>query len=96
MGTRVPAPLALPQAPGDLEPVEVREHHVQHHEVGPLAADGVERRPARRHPVDVEAVVAEAHGDELGDVLLVVDDEHAGLATGVGHGTSVRGGPGRP
>ena len=52
--------LGLAQPAGDLEAVEVGQHHVEHDEVGPAPLDGVERRPARRRPLDLEAVVAEA------------------------------------
>ncbi len=71
--------LGLAQAAGHLEAVEVGQHHVEHDQVGAAALDGGERRAAGGGPLDLEAVEAEGHGDQLGDVLLVVDDEHVGL-----------------
>jgi hypothetical protein len=47
--------------------------------------DGGQRVPARRHPFDVEAVVGEPHGHQLGDVFLVVHDENTGSRVGIGH-----------
>ena len=66
---------ALAHPPGDLEAVEVGQHHVEQDEVGPELADRAERRlPVGRR---LDLVVVEAQGDreDIGDVRLVVDDE---------------------
>ena len=76
-GTRVPA-LGLAEATGHLEAVEVGQHDVEHDQVGAGLLDLGQRLAAGGGPLDLEAVVAETHGHQLGDVLLVVDDEHLG------------------
>ena len=76
---------ACTQPAAHLEPVEVGHHHVEHHEVGPLRRDHVERRPAVLGGGDLEAVVLQRGGEHRAQVLLVVDDEEV-LS---GHGTSV-------
>ena len=76
----------LAQAAGHLEAVEVGQHDVEHDQVGPALLDGGQRLATGRGPLDLEAVVAEGEGDQLGDVLLVVDGQHEGLrAARVGH-----------
>ncbi len=65
----------LPQALDHLEPVDVGEPDVEHHEAGPVVADRLEPGlTARRlqHPV---ALAGEIELDEVGDVRFVVDDE---------------------
>ena len=81
IGTAGAGALLLAQPAGHLEAVEVGQHHVEHDEVGAAALDRVQRGAAGRRPLDVEAVVAEPHRHQLGDVLLVVDDEDARLRT---------------
>jgi hypothetical protein len=84
-----PRPLDLAQAAGHLEAVEVGKHDVEHHQVGPLALDGAEGVAPVGHSLHVEAVVGEAHGQQLGDVLLVVDHNDPRLAGGLGHALSL-------
>ena len=70
----VVAVLAQPSA--DLEPVEVRQHHVEHQQVRPFGVcdgKGATARVGRRH---VEAVQAQRRAHHVRDVLLVVDDQH--------------------
>ena len=65
----------LADALAHLEPVDVGEPDVEHHEPGPLVADRLEPGLAGRglqHPV---ALAGEVEVDEVGDVRLVVDDE---------------------
>jgi hypothetical protein len=65
------------QPPVDLEAVPVRQHHVQHDQVGPKRLRGAYRRAAVGRALDLEPLVAKHGRDQLGDALLVVDDEHA-------------------
>src|SRR5438552_17774042 len=62
----------------NLDPVYVRQHHVQDHKRRCELGDRGQRPAAGCRGLDVEAFVAERHGDKLGDVGLVVDDEHSG------------------
>ena len=65
------------QAAQHLEAVDVGEHHVEHDDVGPELADGADGgQPVVRAP-DVPALVAQGHREQLGERLLVVDDEDA-------------------
>jgi hypothetical protein len=66
------------EPPGDVEPVPVREHHVQDDQVGTERRDGVHRLAPGVGHVDVEAFVPERRRQEVGDVLLVVDHEDPG------------------
>jgi hypothetical protein len=69
--------LALgPQPPADVEPVQVGQHHVQHDEVGPEGAGHGDRLVPGPGHGDREALVPERGPDQVGDVRLVVDDEH--------------------
>ena len=63
------------EALGDVEAVDVGQHHVEHDEVGTERVDLLERPVPAGGGLDVEALVAKRHRDELGDGLLVVDDE---------------------
>src|SRR5213592_31203 len=62
----------------DLDAVDVREHHVEDHERRGELGDRTQGAPAGRGGLDVESLVAEGHGYELGDVRFVVDHEHPG------------------
>ena len=66
---------ALAQTPPDLDPLDVREHPVEHDQVRLELDDGGSAR-ARSPPRDVEALVAERGRDGVDDRGLVVDDEH--------------------
>ena len=59
----------------DLDAVDVREHHVEDHERRGELGDRTQGAPAGRGGLDVESLVAEGHGYELGDVRLVVDHQ---------------------
>ena len=69
----------LAEALGHLEPVEIGQHHVEQHEIGPTCLDRRECCPPGRHPLDLEAVDPERHRHQFGDVLLVVDSEDVRL-----------------
>ena len=63
----------------DLEPVDVGHHHVEHEQVGlPVAGQG-ESLLAATGRAHVEAHELQAGREQVGDVVLVVDHEHAGL-----------------
>ena len=51
----------------DREPVETREHHVEHDEVEVVLAQAVERLPAIEGEDDVVALLAEGIGQKLLD-----------------------------
>jgi len=68
-------------ATSDLEAVEVGEHDVEHDEVRPPAGNGLQGASSRGGPFHLEAVVAQAHGHQLGDVLLVIDNEDSRFTT---------------
>ena len=60
-----------------LEPVEVRQHHVEHDGVGVEGLRGGHGPGPGVSRGHLETLVAQGHADQLGDVLLVVDDEDA-------------------
>ena len=63
------------------QPDDLRHHHVEHDQVGPVPADDLERLAAVGRLDDLVAVEPEGEADELPDVGLVVDDEDRGQAT---------------
>ena len=67
----------------DLEPVELRQHHVEHDEIDGLLAEAPERLVAVACGHDAIAVALEWVREELLDGLLVVHKENGG---GVRHG----------
>ena len=71
-----------PQAPADLEPVELRQHDVEHHEIDSLVREARERLLAVTGLDHAEALAFQRIGAELLDGVLVVDEEDGG---GVGH-----------
>ena len=66
----------------DLQPVEVRHQHVQHHGVGRVKRQAVERLGAVGRELDVVALQPEGPLERRADGRLVVDDENT-------HGESV-------
>jgi hypothetical protein len=76
---------------GDFETIEVGHHHVEHDQVRRGRASGVKRRSSRGGNVYLEAVVPESHCHQLGDVGLVVYDQHSAF---IFHGLSIGGIPG--
>ena len=67
------------QPAGDLEAVDVGHHHVEHEEVGLPVARERERLLAAGGRAYVEAHELQTGGEQVGDVVLVVDHEHPGL-----------------
>ena len=76
-----------PEPAGDLEPVEVGQHHVEHDEVGRVLLGRGQRQAAVDRLGHLEPLVAEGGGDGVDDRRLVVDDQDA-LAAGGLHGIS--------
>ena len=70
----------------DLEALHVGEHHVEHHQIRAERVDGRERVVPVDGRRDREALEAQRHRDDVDDVRLVVDDEHAAGFEGLGHG----------
>ena len=68
-----------PQAPGDVEAVDVGQHHVEHHQVGPHRRRGRHRLAPAGADAGLEALVAERGAQQLRDARLVVDDQDAGI-----------------
>ena len=68
---------AAPSRLRDLEALHVGQHHVEHDQVGLEGGHGGQRVAARPGGFDGEALEAERHRDDVDDVGLVVDDEHA-------------------
>ena len=59
----------------DLEAVDIGEADVEHDEAGPVAAERVEPGAARRRLQDPVPLPFQVQADEVGDVVLVVDDD---------------------
>ena len=71
-------PRALGAEPlGDLEALHVGQHHVEHDQVRPEGGDRRRARRRRSRRTRREALEAQGHRDDVDDVGLVVDDEHA-------------------
>ncbi len=66
----------LPDAPANLEPVEIGEHQVEDDKRRRLGGDKGQRLAAACRHTHREAVLAQVGGDERRDRLLVLDDEN--------------------
>src|SRR5262249_30726966 len=73
-----------PQALADLEPVELRDHHVEHDEVYVLRPEPVDRLLAVARLQDAKALSLERIREELLHGVLVVDEEDGGGVRHVG------------
>ena len=62
---------------GDRDPVQVREHDVEHHEIGPEVLDAGQCVTPVRGGCDLEALVAERGGHRVGDRGFVVHHQHS-------------------
>ena len=69
---------ACAQAAADLEPVELREHQVEHDEIDVLAREALQRLLAVTRLEHAEALVLERIRQELLDGFLVVDQKDGG------------------
>ncbi len=77
-----PADTVPSHALEDLEPAQVGEHHVEDDQVRAELGHGLERVATHVGHLDLHALVAQGHGQEVGDAGLVVDDQDA---RGLGH-----------
>ena len=75
----------LAQAARDVDAVEPREPEVEHDQVGQERVRLVERLHAVGGELDVVAVEAQRALQDVGDLLVVLDDEHADRAVGGFH-----------
>ena len=78
------------QAAADLEPVELRQHHVEHDEVERLLGEAVERLAAVDGLHDLVAVLAQRIGQQRLDRLLVVDEQDAWGRSAIADSVSTR------
>ena len=69
----------------DVDAVELRQAEVEDHEVGGERVGVRERRLAVRARAHLVALHAQGALQDLGDLLVVLDDEHADGSGGVGH-----------
>src|SRR4051794_16446230 len=69
----------------DLDAVELRQPEVEDHEVGVVGGGLVERRLAVAGDAHVVAVQAQGALEDLGDLVVVLDDEHPWIATDTVH-----------
>src|SRR5699024_2065872 len=76
----------LAQAPSDAEAVEVRQHHVEHDEVGGDRHGAAQRTLAIAHRLYLEAVEPQGRGEQFTDVRFIVNNEKSCLT----HTCSVR------
>jgi hypothetical protein len=65
------------EAASHLEPIHVRKHDVEHEHVRTPLPDPRDRSCASLLGVDGEAVVTQRHRQDIDDIRLVVDDQHA-------------------
>ena len=65
------------QAPADLDPVEPGEAEVEHDEVGHELLGGAQRLDAVGRGAHLVALLAQGAPQDVGDRLVVLDDEHA-------------------
>ena len=73
------------QAPRDLDAVELRQPEVEDHEVGVVGRGLVERGLAVAGDAHVVAVQPQRALEDLGDLVVVLDDEHPGIAADTVH-----------
>jgi len=66
---------------GHIPAIAVGQHQVQHHQIGFLAANGMQRGRAVVGHGDLEAALLKIGSDQAGDLFVVVDDQDV-----VGHG----------
>ncbi len=76
------------QPAGDLDAVELGQPEVEDHEVGVVGGRLAQRRLAVAGDAHLVAVQAQRALERLGDLVVVLDDEHAGVTAGRGHCTA--------
>jgi hypothetical protein len=73
------------------ESVEVGQHDVEHDDVGTLVLVARDRLAPGGRDIDEPALVSEREPDQIGEHLLVVDEQHAdGGAVGAVHARQLR------
>ena len=80
----------LAQPLGDLDAVEPREAEVEHEQVGQERVHLVERGDAVAGELDLVALEPQRALQHLGDLVVVLDHEHAGGAVGASIAERVR------
>src|SRR5215218_4700495 len=78
--------VVAPQPPRDVDPVEPGQPEVEHDQVGQERVDVLERLDAVARELDLVALPAQRALEDLRDVLVVLDDEHANGAVRSVHG----------
>src|SRR5712692_5201071 len=86
------------KAPANLDAVHIRQQDVQHHQIGGLAAKVLETLFATKKSFDLKALFNKVVADQVDDVLLIFDDDNAGLharhySTGAPGGGPIRSRP---
>jgi hypothetical protein len=76
---------AVAEPARDVEALDVGQHHVEHDQLRLERRRRGERLGAGRGRLDLEAVEAQRHRDDVEDVRLIVDDEHAVAVRARGH-----------
>src|SRR5262249_30227117 len=74
----------LAEAPADLEPVHLRKHQVEENEIGQAQLDLAKRVGARPGLADMESLPLEMKREQVAEVRLVPDDQHATRHGGCG------------
>ncbi len=70
---------AAAQPPDDIEAVHVGQHHIEHDEVGAVPLRGLYCLAAGRRGDHLETGVAQAGGQQLQDVGLILNDQQPGI-----------------
>ena len=76
------------QAAGDLDPVELGQPEVEDHEVGVVGGRLAQRGLAVTGDAHLVALQAQRALERLGDLVVVLHDEHARVTAGPGHRTA--------
>ena len=74
------------QPPGDVEPLHVGQHHVEHDRVRTPVSGLAQRVGAGAGGGHLVPMVAQTHAEDVDDARLVVDDEHAQRLRRLGDG----------
>lgn len=67
------------ESPADLQPIDAREHQIQHHEIGRVGEGTVEGLLAIAQGLHLTALAFEIAAHDLGDVGIVIHDKHSRL-----------------
>ena len=75
----------------DLQPRHPRQHQIEHHQIGHASLDLLERLRAVGRFLDDEPFLREVVADQLADVGVVLDNQHAVAKSALRLGDRVRG-----